>query len=136
MATISGLTDTCEAYFINHLTGVTSFATPHIYIALSTTTPNEDGTGFSEPTIGVNGYARVDFTGGTNWNTATAGSVTNKIDCLFPTPSGYWGTITYFGLYTAATSGTLLAAASCGSNSITTGQVLRFAAGQMSITLN
>lgn len=81
------------------------------YIALSTTTPLEDATNFSEP-VG-NAYARVAFNPGANWTSAATlaglSSVTNALAVTFPTASGgSWGTVTYWGIYDALTVGNLL----------------------------
>lgn len=80
-------------------------------MGLSTTTPNDDGTGFTEP-IG-NAYARVSITNNvTNWPAAsTAASVTSKSNgtaITFPNPTGTWGLIGFWGLFTASSGGTPL----------------------------
>jgi len=80
------------------------YATMHI--GLSTTTPNEDGTGFTEP-VG-NAYARVATTGA-DWGPATGTAPAVKSTTAvktFPTATGSWGTVTWFGLFTAASGGT------------------------------
>lgn len=136
MSTLVGMSDAQEAVVLNHITGVSSYTMPTtFYIGLSTAAPNEDGTGFTEPS--GNGYARVNACGGTYWNTATAGSVTNKIAIPFPETSGSWGTITYFGVFTAASGGSPIYAGSCGSVDLTaSGKIARFSAAALTITLN
>ena len=78
-----------------------------LFIGLSTTTPNDDGTGFTEP-VG-NAYARVSTTGA-DWGPAsgTAPAVkSNTAAKSFATATGSWGTVTHFGLFTAASGGLL-----------------------------
>jgi hypothetical protein len=89
--------------------GVTTWAPATWYVALSTTTPNDDGTGFTEPVGGA--YARVAVTNNaTNWPAATTSSgVTTKANgtvIQFTNPTGTWGVITYWGLFTASSGGT------------------------------
>lgn len=77
------------------------------YVALSTTTPNANGTGFTEPS-GM-GYIRQGLTRGTtDFNTYTNGKISNKTVVTFPESTGTWGLITHFGLYDAEASGNLL----------------------------
>ena len=91
--------------------GATTWAPATWFVALSTTTPNEDGTGFTEPVGGS--YARVSVTNNTtNWPAATTASgVTSKANgtaIVFPNPTGSWGAVTYYGLFSASTGGTPL----------------------------
>lgn len=79
------------------------------YLGLSVTAPNEDGTNFTEPTIGA--YARAAVTNNlTNFpNAATVAGVTTKKNgaaIAFPNPTGLWGAIIYYGWFTVATGGT------------------------------
>jgi len=82
------------------------------YIALSTTTPLEDATNFTEP-VG-NAYARVAFNPGANWSSASTtggglSSVDNALAVTFAAASGgSWGTVTYWGIFDALTVGNLL----------------------------
>ena len=95
------------------MTGKTSNGLlPNCYIALSTTEPSADGTNFTEPSS-VNGYARAII--GLNGQAATQvmgnpvnGSITNADIIFFPEATASWGTITHFGLFTAATGGTMM----------------------------
>lgn len=85
-----------------------SFAPATWYLGTSTTTPADDGTGFTEP-VG-NNYARVAVTNNsTNFPAAsTADNVTTKINgakVTFPVPSGPWNPQTYWGWFTASTGG-------------------------------
>ena len=83
-----------------------------IYVGLSTTEPNADGTNVTEP-VG-NGYARV-LLGYYNQNMTqkmgeiSAGEVSNDEIIYFPEATGSWGTITHFCIFDSASGGNLLA---------------------------
>ena len=90
------------------------------YLALSTTTTNVDGTNFSEPSDSA-GYSRVLIGNYAQPLTqcmeqASNGSTTNKKEIHFNAveEGASWGTLTYAGIYTAATGGTLLLAGEIG----------------------
>lgn len=80
------------------------------YVGASTTTPNKDGTGATEPSGG--GYGRVPLTNNTtNWPAATtsaSGDTTkvNAVKATFPNPTGNWGVITHLLIFAAASGGT------------------------------
>lgn len=79
------------------------------FLGLSTTTPNNDGSGFTEPTIGA--YARVSVTNNvTNFPAAsTVDGVTSKTNgtkLTFVNPTGTWGAILAYGWFLASTGGT------------------------------
>jgi len=55
----------------------------------------------------------------------------------FPTATASFGTVTHIGVFTASTSGTLIAySALSASKSISTGDVFRVPAGDLDITLD
>lgn len=80
------------------------------YLGLSTTSPADDGSGFSEPVGGA--YARVLITNdSTRWDAAiTAADGTtrkqNKTKFTFPNPTGSWGSVVAWGLFLTASGGT------------------------------
>ena len=82
------------------------------YIGLSSTTPTRAGANFTEPSTGA--YARVATTSA-DWNAATGSAPATKNNSAvktFPTANADWAAganMTYFGIFTAATNGTLLA---------------------------
>jgi len=81
------------------------------YIGLSTTTPGDDGSGFTEPAGGS--YARVAKTNNaTNFPAATTTSGVsekkNGTAITFPNPTATWGLITHVGFFSASTGGTPL----------------------------
>ena len=78
------------------------------YVGLSTTEPSDDGTNLVEPVGGS--YARVAVTNNaTNWPAATtvAGVTTkaNGAKVTFPNPTGNWGALRAYGIFTAASGG-------------------------------
>jgi len=88
--------------------GATTWAPATWFVGISTTTPNDDGTNFTEPSTGS--YARVSKTNNaTNFPAAsTTGGVSSKSNgtaFTFPNPTANWGLITHWGLYTASTLG-------------------------------
>lgn len=85
-----------------------AFAPATWYLGLSKTTPNEDGSNFTEPV--AMSYARVAVTNNlTNFPAAvtTLGTTTktNGIKFTFPNPSGTWGLMTDYGWFLASTGG-------------------------------
>lgn len=122
---------------INEIFGGLEFAQPAtVYLALSTTAPNQAGTGVTEP-VG-NGYARAAVTNNaTNWPNATNGAKSNGTVITFPVSTGSWGTVTHFGIYDAATAGNLLAYGTLNNpQTVSSGDTLSFAVGALDITLN
>lgn len=110
---------------------------PTIYVGLSTTAPTEAGGNVTEP-VG-NNYARVATVAG-DWNAATLADpsvVTNANAITFPTASGSWGSPGYWFLADAASAGNiLLSAAITTPKAIGSGDTPRFAAGQISVSLD
>lgn len=89
--------------------GSTTWAPTTWYLGLSTTVPNDDGTGFTEPSGGS--YARVAVTNNaTNFPAAAtvSGETTksNGTKLTFPNPTGTWGAILYYGWFTVSSGGT------------------------------
>jgi hypothetical protein len=79
------------------------------WLGLATTTPNDDGTGFTEPVGGA--YARVSITNNvTNFPAATTvdgvTSKSNGTKFTFVNPSGTWGVIVAYGFFLTSTGGT------------------------------
>lgn len=105
-------TITGSTAILNGLIGKGSGSLANCYMGLSTTTPNANGSNFTEPS-GTLGYARSVI--GISGQSATQvmgnpsnGSVSNTDIIFFPEATGSWGTITHFGLFTAASGGQLI----------------------------
>jgi hypothetical protein len=109
-----------------------------VHVALSTTTPTSAGASFTEPS--GNGYSRVSVTPNTtNFPASTAANPTvksNGTEIAFPEASGSWGTVTHFGIFSAATGGTLLDwAPLTTSKAIGSGDTAKFAPGALQTRL-
>lgn len=97
------------SYFLNLVAGnvmhsaSTSSLPASYYVALSTSVPSEDGSGFAEVSGG--GYTRGGFGSATE---PVDGAVANLFDIEYPEATGDWGTVQSFGLYDAETGGNLL----------------------------
>lgn len=77
---------------------------PEMWIGLSTTAPNINGTGYTEPASGT-GYARVKLDMLSKPNT---GVVTNTANIDFNESTASWGTVTHFVIFDAQNGGNLL----------------------------
>jgi len=128
---------------LDHYIGAQALTPPAtIYVGVSSTTIAGDGTGITEPTIGVNGYARVAVTNN-NTNFPNATIVTAKAQkkngtaITFPQASGTWGAeLTDVFLVSASTGGTMLAYAVMSvPKTITTGDTLNFAIDSLTFRL-
>lgn len=105
-----GFTDVQEQAILNLFLRADAWTLAGLHVGLSTTTPTEAAGNFTEPS--GNGYARVSKPrAATDWAAAsgTAPAVADNATAItFPTASGgSWGSVTYFGLFSAATAGTL-----------------------------
>src|SRR4030042_4803884 len=125
--------DFWELEILDHILNDGAYTAPTIYVGLSTADPGDDAATLAEPS--GNGYARV-ATACATWNAASAGSKTNGTAITFPEASGSWGTISHVCLFDADTSGNLLASgALTGSVAVTTGQIPRFSASALTVSL-
>ena len=123
-----------ENEILDHIFGKGSYAPPTIHVGLSTADPTDDGSGLAEPSGG--GYARAS-TSSNNWNTASGGATANANDIMFPEATGSWGTITHFALFDAASGGNMLAHGSLSASKvISSGNAVKFAAGDLDVTLD
>jgi len=113
-------------------TAVLSPLTTTAYVSLHTADPGDAGA--SE--ISGSAYARqgpVTFANAGNNPTVAS----NSAIVTFPVATGAWGTVSYFGVWDAATAGNFR-----GSGAVTTpkavnsGDTARFAAGALTITAN
>lgn len=75
-----------------------------LWIGLSTTTPNINGSGVTEPS-GSAGYARVRLD---MLSSPNAGVVTNQSNIDFNESTASWGTVTHFVIFDAQNEGHLL----------------------------
>jgi hypothetical protein len=108
---MAGLTDVMEQNLLNHLFTDPAYTPPaNWFVALSSTTPAEDGSNFTEPSTGA--YARVS-TAAADWAAAagTAPAIKDNVNAItFPTATADWvaaANLTHFGLFEAGTGGTV-----------------------------
>lgn len=103
---MSGPIDEIERAILDHVFSDPIYTPPATwFLCLSTTTPVDDGTNFTEPATG--GYARLPTTAG-DWAAATGSAPASKANSsplIFPPSSGSQGTFTYFGLALASIPG-------------------------------
>lgn len=126
--------DYTESQVLNHLFGSTTFTKPaNRYLALFTVAPSDAGGG-TEVTGGS--YARI--SAGNLTVSGTAPTVaTNGTALEFATATAGWGPITHVGIFDALSGGNLLAwAPLTTSRTVNSGDVFRFPAGDLDITLN
>jgi hypothetical protein len=120
-----------ENALINATLRNTSYTSPAtVYVALYTTDPTDADTGTE---VSGNGYARQSVTFGAPSN----GASVNSGAVEFPQATGSWGTIAYIGLRDASSGGNLLYHSPLdASKTISTGDVFRISAGNLSVTLS
>jgi hypothetical protein len=107
------LVDSVEQAMLNHLMTDPAYTPPAtMYIALSTTTPNDAGGNVTEPSGGS--YARVS-TVAADWDAATGTAPATKANGAaktFPTASATWSSgsnMTHFVLFDALSGGAAVA---------------------------
>lgn len=94
-----------EIDLLDHVLGNTSMSQfTNLYLALSTADLTEDGSGLAEPAAGA--YARTLCN---SWGLAAARTISNDAAITFPQATAGWGTIAYWGIYSASSGGTLIA---------------------------
>lgn len=124
--------DYLEDKVMKHVFTATSYTAPStIYVGLFTTAPTDAGGGTE---VSGGSYARTSasFTvSGTSPTTAA-----NSAAVEFPTASASWGTVVAAALFDASTSGNMLSWADLTENkAVGSGDVFRFSAGNLSVTL-
>jgi hypothetical protein len=130
--------DAVEQEIGDYLTGqgtATTFGTGNSFVGLFTgAAGNDDGTGWTEVTGGS--YAREALSATNMAPTTTAGVATNDVDITFTTATASWGTVTYAGVFSAVTAGTLGAVTALdASKTVGDGDTFEFAAGDFSVTV-
>lgn len=108
---MAGFIDSLERAVLDHVLNDGTYTPPtNWFVGLSTTTPDDAGASFTEPSSG--GYARVS-TAAADWAAATGTAPATKANgnaITFPTASGTWSSgsnMTHFGLFIASTGGTV-----------------------------
>jgi hypothetical protein len=127
---MAAMSNYLENALINATLRNTSYSSPAtVYVGLFTSDPTDAGSG-TECT--GSGYARKAATFGSPSNGAS--TISSAIE--FDQALGSWGTITHFGILDAITSGNLLYHGQLtASKAIDTGDVFKFAASALTVTL-
>jgi hypothetical protein len=127
---MAAMSNYLENALINATLRNTSYTTPStVYVGLYTTDPTDANSG-TEVTGGS--YAR---------KAATFGAPSNGVSTIssaieFDQATASWGTVAYFGILDASTSGNLLYhGALTASKTIDTGDVFKFATSALTVTL-
>lgn len=130
---MAGFTDYSEDLVLDWLLTAGAATRPTAwYVALYTVAPTDTGGGTE---VSGGSYVREAITfsvSGTSPATAT-----NSADIEFPEATANWGTVVAAGVFDASTGGNLLAYSNLTtSKAVSTGDVLRFNAGALDITLD
>lgn len=127
-----------STYFLNCVMGnvFRTKLTPNlpttVYLGLSSTTPNIDGTGVTEPSAAA-GYERIALSSLSEPNN---GVISNESDVSFPESSASWGTVTHFVVYDAKAEGNLLMFEALNQNrSVETATIVTVKSGSLKMTL-
>ena len=130
---MAGFSDYLEDKVLDHVFGGTAYTAPStLYVGLYTAAPSDSGGG-TEVTGGS--YARKSMPAMTVSGTSPT-QATNGAAVEFVTATGSWGTVTHCGVFDAVSSGNLLGwAALTASKAVASGDVFRFDAGDLDITL-
>ena len=129
---MAGFSDYLEDKVLDHVFGGNAYSAPGtLYVALYTVAPSDTGGGTE---VSGGAYARQTgaFTvSGTNPTTAT-----NSAAIEYPTATANYGTVVAVGILDASSSGNLLAYSTLdASKVVSSGDVFRFNAGDLDITL-
>ena len=118
-----------ENELLDHVLRNAAYTSPStVYIGLSTGSFGDDNSGTE---ISGNGYARQSIA----FDAASGGTTDNTSNVDFPAATGSWGTVSHYGIFDASSSGNLLIhGAFSSSKAVTTGDILRIAAGELDIT--
>jgi hypothetical protein len=129
---MAGFSDYLEDKVLEHVFGGNAYTAPStLYVALYTSAPSDTGGGTE---VSGGGYVRKTATfnvSGTNPTTAS-----NAAAIEYPTATANYGTVTSVGIFDALSGGNLLAYANLtASKVVSTGDVFRFNAGDLDVTL-
>lgn len=103
------LSSTVSNKILKSLVGKDSAYGSTIYVGLSSTAPNADGSGITEPS--GNGYARVVIGAASQSLTQKFGDpvngvITNNVDIYFPESTGSWGDVLTHFFFATSEEGT------------------------------
>ena len=126
---MSAMSDYLELKFLDHFTGTSSTTAPaavYLGLAVGSIADNAGGTELSG-----NNYARKAIT----FAAASGGAISSNASVEFDPATGSWGTVAYWGIWDASTSGNLLFhGAFTASKAIASGDILKVASGSLTIS--
>ena len=127
---MSEMSNYLENALINHTLRNSALSAPSaVYVSLHTANPDEDASG-SE--LSGSAYARQAAT----FAAPSNGVSTTSADINFPQATGSWGTVSHIGIWDASSSGNMLYyTALDAAKTIATGDILKIAAGSLTVTL-
>jgi hypothetical protein len=130
---MAGFTNFAEDLVLDWLLTTATATRPTAwYVALYTVAPGESGGGTE---VSGTSYVRTAVTFSVTGTAPTTAA--NSAAVEFPTAGGSWGTVVAAGIFDASTSGNLLAFADLTtSKAVSTGDVLRFNTGALTVTLD
>lgn len=126
---MSAMSDHLENEILDHILSVGSYTMPSaVYLGLSVASMGDDASGTE---LSGSGYARQAVT----FSAASGGTTSNSAAITFPTATGTWGSVGFWSLWDAASSGNMLLHGSfSAAKSIASGDVLRVSSGDLDIT--
>tara|TARA_R100000700_G_scaffold15917_1_gene22114 strand:+ start:2351 stop:2743 length:393 start_codon:yes stop_codon:yes gene_type:complete len=129
---MSGFSDYLEDKVLDHVFGGNAFTAPStLHVALYTVAPSDTGGGTE---VSGGAYARQTGTFTVSGTNPTTASNTAAIE--YPTATADYGTVVAVGVLDASSGGNLLAYSTLDSSKVvSSGDVFRFNAGDLDITL-
>jgi len=129
---MAGFSDYLEDKVLDHVFGGNAYTAPStLYVALYTSAPSDTGGGTE---VSGGGYVRQTATFTVSGTNPTTASNTGAVE--YPTATANYGTVTSVGIFDASSSGNLLAYANLTTSKVvSTGDVFRFNAGDLDVTL-
>ena len=131
---MAGFSDYLEDKVLDHVFGGTAYTAPStLYVALYTVAPDDTGGGTEVTTVGT-AYVRQTATFTVSGTSPTTASNSAAIE--YPTATANYGTVVAVGVLDASSAGNLLAYANLDTSKVvSSGDVFRFDAGDLDITL-
>jgi hypothetical protein len=136
---MGSFSDYLEDEILDDIFGNAAYSVPAtLYVGLWTSALSDASTGSSAGEVSGGAYARVAVTNNdTNWPAASSGAKANGTAITFTQATASWGTVTYFGIIDAATTGNMLGwGALTQSKAIGDGDTAAFAIGDLDVTLD
>ena len=136
---MAGKSQYLENALLNWMKGSAFPSAPAIvYVALFTTAPTNDA-GASAVEVTGGSYARAAITTSTGWSSISGapsapGQISNSGTVTFATPTANWGVVVAIGIYDALTVGNLLYWNGITSQTINSGVIASFSAGNLVIS--